>query len=261
MPRTKFTPQVHGFTFTNSWKFADKERKELRDKFSADLKLDKIFGQMIASLLSDSIHYVIDELGDMLGNKLGQDIYGLCGGMCLTALDFFRADLPVPKGKHRDDQPALDKPLGRYIHERQLDSMVSDVARYLLWMIILHYIDSDGLLRGGTDWILAQSKQEWEKLKASVDDDKPAPIWLLRSENDIYGNHQVLAIGYDEADENHDGVIYLYDPNCPNTESSIKIKFGKHKLDGTESCGKHQLRGFFCGEYEFSDPTVVSSDN
>ena len=91
-------------------------------------------------------------------------------------------------------------------------------------------------------------------MKTSVDAGRPVPIGLVRDARNVYENHQVLAIGYDEVDGTQ-RTIYLYDPNCPDRESTIRIHFGEQPLDGRESCGVAAvLRGFFCETYAPADP-------
>ena len=67
----------------------------------------------------------------------------------------------------------------------------------------------------------------------------------------------MLALGYEEDDEDT-GTIYLYDPNCPGQESTIRVSFAGPVLDAEELCpGPQALRGFFCEQYEFEDPWNV----
>jgi hypothetical protein len=76
----------------------------------------------------------------------------------------------------------------------------------------------------------------------------------VRNSISIFDNHQVLALGYEEDDEDT-GIIYLYDPNCPGQESTIRVRFVGKVLEAEETCGGTQeLRGFFCEDYEFVDP-------
>lgn len=196
----------------------------------------------------------IEALRDKLESDLAQG-YGLCGGMCFAALDFYMSGLPVPRGQHANDQPASGTPLRTYLWKRQFDSLVSDGARVMAWLITLNYIPQGRLFRGGSARLLARSKEEWARLKAFVDAGEPIPLGLVRDTENVYYNHQVLAIGYDKMDEAH-GTIYLYDPNCPDKESSISIEFGQRLLDGRESCNAPApLRGFYCEGYKPSDPT------
>jgi hypothetical protein len=256
MPRTAFDPQVHGFAFVNSWQLDEVERQQLHEAFADHLTRGSILGAVAFGWLGRFlISRAIETLRDRLESDLAQG-YGLCGGMCFAALDFYKKpDLPFPRGQDANDQPTSGSPLRTYLWKRQLDSLVSDGARVLAWLIALNYVPQVPLFRGGAAWLLDQSREEWVKLKTFVDADEPIPLGLVRDTENVYNNHQVLAIGYDETDE-APGTIYLYDPNCPDKESAISISFGERLLNGRESCDvPWPLRGFYCEGYKPSDPT------
>ncbi len=255
MPRTAFDPQVHGFAFVNWWQLDEVERQQLHEAFAGYLTRGRILGAAAFGLVGRLlISRGIVALRDKLESDLAQG-YGLCGGMCFSALDFYQAGLPVPRGQHANDQPASGTPLRAYLWKRQLDSLVSDGARVMAWLITLNYVPQGRLFRGGAARLLERSKEEWAKLKAFVDAGEPIPLGLVRDTENVYYNHQVLAIGYDEVDETQ-GTIYLYDPNCPDRESHIRIELGARLLDGRESCdAPAPLRGFYCEGYVPSDPT------
>jgi len=253
--RTAFESQVHGFAFVNRWEFDDDEREQLHKTFANYLKWGTILGAAAFGLPGAIfIPRGIRALRDMMESHLAP-AYGLCGGMCFTALDFHKAGIPLPRGQHRDDRPATGTSLRSYIWKRQVESLVRDGASFLAWLIALNHIPQSWPFGGGTSWLLARSKEEWKKLKASVDAGEPIPVGLVRDTKNVYDNHQVLAIGYDEADEAH-GTIHLYDPNCPDEVSTISIEFGEQLLDGRETCDPSvRLRGFFCETYTPCDPT------
>ncbi len=254
MAQTAFAPYHDGFAFVNWWTFDEAEQRQLHDAFGRYLTRAHIFGAAAfrvpgAILIPRGILALRKELEHHLAQG-----YGLCGGMCFTVLDFKKANLPLPRGRGISDQPGGGTRLRNYIWKRQLESLVSDGAKFLAWLIILNYIPSAWPFKGGAGWLLAQSKQEWKKLKASISAGEPVPIGLVRETPNIFDDHQVLAIGYEETDAAH-GTIYLYDPNCPDGVSTIKLEFGKQRLDGQESCSAPApLRGFFCEVYTSSDP-------
>jgi hypothetical protein len=79
----------------------------------------------------------------------------------------------------------------------------------------------------------------------------------VRDTEDLFSNHQVLAIGYDVEGE-ETSTVHLYDPNCPNRVSTISFTFGEEVLLARESCGGvAPLRGFFCDHYEPHDPSAA----
>ena len=121
-------------------------------------------------------------------------------------------------------------------------------------MIYLKFVPWQWPFHGGPAWLVRESKKEWGTLKASIDAGAPIPLGLVRDSTSVFDNHQVLAIGYDEEDEDH-GTIYLYDPNCPGRQSTIRFSFVGTVLAAEESCpGTQPLRGFFCEDYEPEEP-------
>jgi len=261
MTQTAFKPEVHGLAFVNRWEFDEEERERLHKTFAGYLTLGAIlgaaaFGLPGALLVPAGILALRRQMESHLA-----PVYGLCGGMCFAALDFFlqRDGPPIPRGEHREDRPATGTSMRRYLWKRQLDSLVSDGARFLAWLIALNYLPRSWPFRGGPEWLLARSREEWQKLKASVDEGRPVPIGLVREAKNVYDNHQVLAVSYEETDEAH-GTIYLYEPNCPDRVSTIQIEFGERGLEGRESCAPSaRLRGFFCETYTFSNPAGAIS--
>ena len=272
MPQTMFAPQMHGFGFANTFAFDAAERRHLRQTFARYLRWGGLLGAIVLGLIGAFLPpfgivgatvfglagALLVPLSILAVRKLLErhlaPHYGLCGGMCFTALDYYRTNRPIPRGQDASERPAPGTGLHRYIWKRQLDSIVRDGARFLAWLIILNHVPPAWPFGGGPAWLLARSRREWQKLRASIDAGDPVPIGLVRATKHIYDNHQVLAIGYDEVGETL-GTIYLYDPNCPNRRATIHIQFGERLLDGQESCGEAApLRGFFCEVYTPSDP-------
>jgi hypothetical protein len=185
------------------------------------------------------------------GLELG---YGLCGGMSYAALDFFRTGMDVPWDNDSGARPPAGTRLRGYLWKRQLRSFFRDLDRFLIWMIWLKFMPWRWPFRGGPAWLVRESRKEWSKLKASIDAGDPIPLGLVRDSTSVFENHQVLAIGFDEPDEDH-GIIYVYDPNCPGRQSTIRLGFAGTVLQAEESCpGARELRGFFCEAYEPEHP-------
>jgi len=259
MAMTNFDPKVNGFPFVNSWDFDEVEREQFRSIIEQRLSRLReqggaVFGRFAAVLARRAIVPIRDRLED--GLEMG---YGLCGGMSYAALDFFRTGARPPwdadsTGIQFGVQPASGTRLRGYLWKRQLRSFFKDLDRFLVWMIWLKFMPWGWPFRGGPGWLTRASKAEWAKLKASIDAGNPIPLGLVRDSVSVFDNHQVLAIGYDEEDEDH-GTIYLYDPNCPGRQSTIRVGFVSTVLDAEESCpGPQPLRGFFCEEYEPEEP-------
>jgi hypothetical protein len=262
MTRTGFDPRKHGFAFINRWEFDDAERERLHETFANYLRWSVIVGTAAFGPLGAFFAiFGIRALRKTMEEHLAP-AFGLCGGMCFAALDFYythQAGRPSLREQYPGGLPDTGEKLRSYIWKRQLNSLVSlenlsgDGARFLAWVIALKHVPHSWPFRGGPAWLLAQSKEEWQKLKSSLDQGEPTPIGLVRDSGNVYDDHQVLAIGYDQRADG--GTITVYDPNCPDVESTIDITFGEHQLVGDESCGSPlPLLGFFCETYEPRHP-------
>jgi hypothetical protein len=134
--------------------------------------------------------------------------------------------------------------------------LVSDLDRFLSWLVILKHVPAARPFGGGAARLAALTLKEWPKLKARLDQGTPMPLGLVRDTGYVFDNHQVLAIGYDEEDASS-GTIYLYDPNCPDEESEISMVQEEDGMRLEESCsGTAPLRGFFCEIYAPSTPPL-----
>lgn len=258
MPKTMFDPAEHGFAFINAWDFDESERQELRDLFDQYLKWGAIAGTALLGLPGA----ILAPAGILaLRNKLEEGLapgYGLCGGMAFVALDYFLAGRPLPRGSHTHDQPPAGHPLRRYLWQRQIKSLVSDLDRFLAWLILLEYLPAGWPFRGGPARLEAMTRTEWAKLKRDIDRNRPVPIGLVRDTQYVFDNHQVLAIGYTAQADDSGGAIDLYDPNCPDRTSRISFEWGSGSEWIAESCvGIAPLRGFFCEIYQPLDPPTT----
>jgi hypothetical protein len=254
MSRTAFDPAQHGFAFVNSWDLDESERQALYDAFDQFLKWSLVVGTTLFGL-PGAILVPIGILA--LRNKLEAGLapgYGLCGGMAFAALDYFLTGEQVPRGKDYGDRPAAGTPLRRYLWQRQIRSLVSDLDRFLAWLVMLKHVPTAWPFGGGPARLAALTRKEWAKLKARIDQGTPVPLGLVRDTEYVFDNHQVLATGYDE-EHTSSGTIYLYDPNCPDTESEICVAWDGDGMRLAESCaGVSPLRGFFCEIYTPSTP-------
>lgn len=204
--RTDFSAKTHGFRFRNFFE------TKLAVKF--DLPL----------------------VGSV---DLSKVIFGLCGGMCFTALDFFNEGDVVPESS---DSLKLEKRLFTYLCDRQLDSLKIPVLLKII------------------EWMLAEDNQlaafmtrsELPKLRRRLDKGEPAVLGLIRVQG--WGNptlnHQVLATGYDYDEASKMMVVQIYDPNHPGEEPTITLDLSapKNGLNLRQSTGE-TLRGFFIVPY------------
>lgn len=209
--KSAFLSREHGFKFVNSFPFP----------FSASFKLPLV-GQV----------------------DLGEIIYGLCGGMCFAALDYFYAGRKMPEYKGVDQ---INSRYLLYLWNRQLDSFgLLTVPTVLEWM-----------LRDDMDVALRTARYEVPKLRRSLDQGKPVVLALIRSKigSSATQNHQVLVTGYDFDEGTRQMVIHLYDPNHPGLSPTLTLNLTKPSqgIDIKQSTGE-ALRGFFVIRYKQESP-------
>jgi hypothetical protein len=165
MIRTDFSPKTHGFAFANTWKLQEEERQHIHEQFIAYFVGHRFLG-LFGVLLAPPI---IRLLRRWLIRHLSP-VYGLCGGMCFAALDFFvhGYDLAPFRGQNTDDHPTYGTDLRRYIWDRQLDSLVSDGARFLIWLVSLSYVPMVWPFKG-------RRQMASDSIQAGVDQAKDLP--------------------------------------------------------------------------------------
>jgi len=185
---------------------------------------------------------------------LSQVVFGLCGGMCFSALDYFYRGESLPLA---NDPEQIDARLLVYLCERQLDSLsIPVLLKVLEWMLI-----EDEEVAG------RMGRYEIPKLRRQLDQGKPAVLGLIRArgwENPTR-NHQVLATGYTLDESSGHLSIQLYDPNHPGQTVSLELKpapaGSRTRPPGwiTQSTGE-ELRGFFVIPYKRQKLLPVAGD-
>lgn len=210
---TTFRSPEHGFRFINSFELS----------FPSTIPLP-IFGQV----------------------DLKNIVYGLCGGMCFGALDYFYAQRQVPSYSQPQELPFNYE---FYLWDRQIDSMLPlTIPTVIEWMI-----------RDDLDVAARCARSEVPKLRRSLDRGKPAVLALIRarqSENPTQ-NHQVLAIGYDYNETDKQMRIYLYEPNHPGMTPTLDLNLARPSegIHISQSTGE-PLRGFFIVRYSAQQPPI-----
>jgi hypothetical protein len=207
----RFTPLRHGFTFQN--------------EFSGIPFLYQRFPKA---------HRLIHHL------FLSRTLYGLCGGMCFTALDYFHAKQSLPL---MSAPPTLGHTLHTHLFQRQRETygrFGQALTRFLLWS--LH---SDALLESKT-------YRELMRIQPSLDRHQPVVLGLvyvhISQTIAIWMNHQVIAYRYDRTAKGE--TVYLYDPNYPSQDDIvidlIKTKRGVQCIQrNLRHNGAVPVRGFF----------------
>jgi hypothetical protein len=209
---TNFKPQEQGFHFINSFEF--------------NVKLDLPISNPI---------------------QLKDIFYGLCGGMCFAALDYYKAGLPVPR---IDEVGKLPSGLLSYLHKRQLDSLTLPVVpKVIEWM-----------LRNDLDVGRLTARYETPKVRSRLSNGQPVVLGLVRvhTGQNPTDNHQVLAVGYEFDDQTNQMTIHLYDPNHPGEEPSMFLDISQPSqgIKISQSTGE-PLRAFFVIRYKAQKPPSI----
>lgn len=195
--KTNFDPLTHGYKFQN------------RFEFKGIKKLTSIFK-----------------------NKL---IYGMCGGMVFTALDYFFDQKKVPKFHHPSE---LTINYAKYLWRRQTESVSLSALIKLIYYALLPQRIS----------IRKSIENELPKALDLLLDNLPVPLIIIRSnffQNPTH-NHQVLVTQMNY--KNNVMEMVLYDPNHPQISPSIIVDKDKKELFQTTG---ELVRGFFVNKYQY----------
>jgi len=171
--------------------------------------------------------------------------YGLCGGMCFTALDAFHSQVNLPRITHPEHIP---KTLYSYLLTRQLNSTS---LRSLLKLVYWIFRD-DRYLQAQT------TNSEVPLLINHITKGHPIPIVVVRSKNfqNPTNNHQVLVLGFQQ--ELNKLKLKTYDPNYPDcyTEIFLEKSPDSDQIQIIHSTGETD-RGFFVNHYKPKSPVKI----
>lgn len=212
--------------------------------------------------------------------------FGLCGGMCLAAADFFHAGLAIPRV---DAPPQAGTPLYEYLYQRQVESWGTAsvyALKFLRWM---------RLPDAGADSPSERSVAEIKMIATKVSAGELVPVGLVlvrhaeagaRNGGKPWENHQVLCWKVEpRADGSARGGavgggasggvdLHVYDPNYPKDEGVV-VRVSNATSDGKKpapdkpvtlarltSKGKATVvRGVFAMPYERKDvPEGVANE-
>ena len=185
-------------------------------------------------------------------------VYGLCGGMSASALDFFLANRAIPI---ETKVPENGAPLQRFLYKRQLDSL----GRF--GEVIFRFSDWMGLPDDTPSGTQKRTLDEFEKIRTRLNRFTPVPIGLLyvkwADSNQVWQNHQVLALGYTRDAQNHI-LLHIYDPNYPLRDDvfieaeRVPVGGGEFGLRVQQRIGStvKKLYAFFAMPYQAVIPPV-----
>lgn len=137
---------------------------------------------------------------------------GLCGGMVMSAIDYWRAKVPIPAHRPEDlptervhyTLPDEASRLRAYIFDRQIHS-------FLTKLTISRWLPAPWLkAEWFHDWAI---NAEFQAVQQQLTLERPVMLGLWGMNNWNTG-HQVLCYGY----ETNPVRLYIYDPNHPDTE-------------------------------------------
>jgi hypothetical protein len=193
---------------------------------------------------------------------------GLCGEMVYAELDYFNANMQIPKQTYA---PSNRYPLQSYIYVRQAKS--AQESNWDRWAEL--GVNPGGIRNAeffGWGIEMKNPGDRMNELKAMIDSGKPAPLGLFHcDEAEKYGyrnggDHQVLAIGYDfgryKGDKGEfidDFKIFICDPNFPNqTMILVADPINKcfHYLEGGR---RAWLTYFVNSKYEKMQPPAIET--
>lgn len=167
---------------------------------------------------------------------------GLCGGMCLAAVNYLRYQMPIPHHQWADlnlqpeengekiidiTNPGQHYPMLGYIFHSQ---MAIHASLIILNQFVFPWDDTD---ENHVRWSI---QDEFPRIKQAIDNDDYAIIGLRNpNKGDVMG-HQVLVYGYDD----NKNTLNIYDPNHCDQEcicylDNGRLRFCKINADGSES--------------------------
>jgi len=177
----------------------------------------------------------------------GRWAYGLCGGLCYAALDYWAQGRPVPTD--RDPARLRSRTLG-YLRRRQAASMAPrHLCKLARWLLM-------------ADATIAQKvfAEVVPELRAALEEGRPVPLMLVRT-RDLrrpWNNHQVVAHGCTCDAVTGTIRLQVYDPN--HAGQSVEITLETADGDGTprlaQSTGE-PLRGLFPLRYRPAPPPTI----
>lgn len=160
--------------------------------------------------------------GTALDVKFGNAKNGLCGGMVLTALDYFIAGQRIPQ---QTQPPAGDSdPFFLYLVDRLFATF--SPANVSLWYKLMEplYPDTDSGFQSTLGLAVGRAaimaREEWPLIRSDIDRGVPSPMWVQTVKSawpgDLGLTHQILAYAYEA--HGHDITLRVYDPNQPGSQ-------------------------------------------
>lgn len=153
---------------------------------------------------------------------------GLCGGMIWSAMDYWTAGRTIPQQTY---EPPEGAPLRDFIYNRQVNSVVDNIDKIIELEFNPGGARNDEFWRWGLE---GKPGGRIDELRKLIDAGKPAPLLVKGCSEGCFGDHQVLAIGYDLGrykgdlgEHIGDVKIYVYDPNFSGRTMTLVADAGE----------------------------------
>ncbi len=229
-----FLPSQHGFAFVNAFK-----------------------GSPIPPSLRP--------LQRVLGSTV-PDHFGLCGGMCAVAADYFLADMTVPGDTAA---PKQGDPLYEYLYQRQADS-------YGGIGVPLRVLAGMATPDAGAEGLDAMNARELPAIRSRLTTGELVQLCLVLGKADgktkPWDNHQVLAyaegVAGSDAAATEPVVLRIYDPNYPKddaatltflpTADGLSCYRTAHRRASSADL-RTMVRGVFAAPYTRRDPAATAA--
>jgi hypothetical protein len=240
---------------------------------------DVVIGIVIGEVTQAIAGSVLDEV---ISNALS-DTYGFCGGMAFAGYDFYLQAWTVDA--RFGTRPPTGGDLYDYLFSRLLDSLELNALTFLQWLMKLHVfpvvsqIATTALLAaagsvagplglaigafvgsqvdvfgmGGPDALLDDTREEWNKIKAKLDEEAAWPIGLVYGDSvNPIDQHQVLAIGYEDSDAGQR--LTIWDNNEGNRGRTLILDFSGEELGVGQFSSSRPIKGIFLEDYSSKVP-------
>jgi hypothetical protein len=202
----------------NTLKSVQHTEQQLLKPFFVSKTLKNKFMKLPFDPVKNGWHFPENSIAGAMGVKRSN---GLCGGMSLAAVNYFRYGMNIPAINSSDLKNAPNR-----TGTVQINSHTHPVLDFILYSQFavfesLNIINQKAVLPFPNTpecHHLNSIDNEFPKIKKAIDNGCFVKLGLRSLKEDYQGYHQTLVYGYD--DKNY--TLYMYDSNNPNEEVIAK---------------------------------------
>jgi hypothetical protein len=239
-----------------------------------DIVKDAVLGDIRSELISLLAGGIFD---------LTSTPFGRCGGMAFAGYDFYLLGWNAQDPSFGTTPPQTGV-LGDYIFSRLLDSLDSNAGTFLEWFTNLHLMPQVSTVAnaalvtavgsllsgpigaafaallgsgvhvfdlGGPKSLLNSSKDEWSRIKSTLDLQTACPVGCLFEDSaSVFSDHQILAIGYHDSTS----MLTVWDNNQGPHERELFFDFTGGELQVSNFLNDRPLKGIFLEAYSPHQP-------